>query len=90
VYSFFIIFVSLTFNELKRAARTITKTGTKSITIFIANDLCLAVNDLNGPFGTGGHAITTAITLFFVYFYDITDNFHGVFLSLDDQVFVKV
>jgi hypothetical protein len=82
VYGLFIIFICPALNELKGTFGAIPKTGAKPITIFIANNLGLAVNDLNGPLGAGGYAITAAIALFLVYLYNFTDNFHGLCLSL--------
>ena len=48
------------------------ETGTKAITICLANEFCLAINNLKSSLSTGWHAEPTAVTLLSVNSYDFS------------------
>ena len=55
--------------------------GTEAITICLANEFRLAINNLQGPLSAGGYTDTAAVTFLFVDSYDFPYSFCCLCLS---------
>jgi hypothetical protein len=55
-------------------ARALAKTVSQAVAKVIGNEAGLAVDDLDRPFGTTGHAQPAAVALFFVYLHDLSHS----------------
>ncbi len=54
---------------------TFPEAGTEAITIYLADEFCLAINNLKGTLDTGGYADATTVTLLLVDSYDFPYSF---------------
>jgi len=60
-----------------RVARALAKTGAKAVAIRFAYQSRLALDDLDGPFGTGFNAQATPIAFLFIDCDDFPAFWHG-------------
>jgi hypothetical protein len=61
-----VVFVRISFHHGDRVQGTGAKTGAQSVTVDVAYQLCLAVDDLQSAFGTIRHTQSAPITLVFI------------------------
>lgn len=61
-----IIGFCFTFNDFNRTFRAVADAGTKTIAEQIADQSCLTVNQLHGPFMTIGNADATSVAFLFI------------------------
>jgi hypothetical protein len=65
-HCFFIESFSLSFNDGDGILRTMSETGTQAIAELIADQLCLAINDLNRSLSAVGNTKPATITLLLI------------------------
>jgi len=73
--------VSITLFYRDGVLGAVSQTSPQTITINLFDQLCFAVDYLDGSLGAGGYAISAAITFVLVNFYYVS-HCHNVFLYL--------
>jgi hypothetical protein len=79
--SFLIEFFGSPFLNDDSAHRALSQASAKSIAIYLADQPCLAIDNLQRAFRTSGHTGATAITLLFIYPDDFSYGFNGHFCT---------
>ena len=79
VHGLLVEFVGLALDDLQGPRGALAQAGAQAVAEHVLNELCLAVDDPDGPFRTGRHTLAAAVAEVLVDFDDLSFRFHIVF-----------
>jgi len=76
----FVEIIRFPLHDPERVPGAFPETGAQAVAVFFRRQAGLSVYNLNRPFCAGGHTLSASVAFVFIYFYDLTFDFHSLTL----------